>query len=634
MNAWCETNVYFNPSTFDFKKQGITVQRLIDALTVRGLTPVATAGSRNKKQQLVQQLTDFLTSTHTGSGAGSGISSASLTSSSITLNQGFSLSSVVKEQADSEQFKNLVMHTGSAFDAGIAPVIDEGILIHKSVLVVEKSELKSGHFVIGSELSSSTCTADQIAGRLFYLFSLSKVNSDKSVHLHYVDFVTPGGKRPSSIIDANNALHFNVSANRLLIVSISSLLHDHFVSKYGSPRIEADIGTTDAAKLEGMRKHYDNLNGKTILTSIKAAEVSSRLLKTNMVRRMSDNSVLEYIRQTEEIIDIKLEVAWSKLISMGASWDNETTTKLISTSSLLKNTTRLRQIKTLDCILLSGVYVEFLTRGWCRDETDRFSYAGLNLSKFTKSNLSCIDTSKVILAEAVLNLEYFLIFCFGETYDEVTKALWKELQHGDLALTKYSSEYVRYEIESMLGSVFQIVKDSNSSSITTHDITTSTGVRAFIYDQLENVKTKVTIENQLIFVSTIRHTIPHLVPTVPIAVSIAAASQSHPTAPPVPPVQPAPNGGAPPKPTRPCKYFFFHQLGVTDKSSIPVQCTSTNCRYPHTMLSAITVGEAKGYLHSWKQFKGKNGKSKMPQALIDKVTEGIETAAKSSSFKR
>jgi hypothetical protein len=356
--------------------------------------------------------------------------------------------------------------------------------------------------------------------------------------------------------------------------------------------------------MDGMRKYTDSLNGKSFHTFIKASEVPARLLRTNMLRRLSEECVLEYIRQTGEVFDIKLETAWFKLFSMGESWNDES---LHATNpSLLKNTTRLRLIKGLPCAVNNSVYVQFLTSGWCRNSNDQFSYDGVSLQHFSLSDLSDVNLTKTILGDALRHFEFFLVFCFGDSYEGVTKELWDDLQYGNSALQKFSAEFIRYEIEFKLSSSFQVIKDTVYSSVTTHDITSYKGVRNFLKESIESIKKNITIERQL---------------TSQSRRSIAS---------PNPVVSPNPNPPSPSLSLLPCKYFFFNQLGVTDKANKLITCTANTCRYPHMLLSAVTIDTAKIYIEKWKLAKGKNG-MRMPKKLVDKVFSAL--LANAQAFK-
>jgi len=655
MNSWFETIDYFNPDTFDFTKPGVTVKKLSAALSIRGLTP-----NSNKKPAIIKQLRDYLKSTQRSatsssatvnqiSGGGSGIggrpaaagnsavvgsiAAGGSVSSASTLREGFSLASVVKQQSDAEQLKRFLIHSGAAFDSTVVPDTQMGIMIRDSVAVVERKDFRPSHFVIGSELTSSTISADDIANNLFYLFSLSRVNTDSTIDLNYVDFVTQSGKRSSSVINVvQDNFNFSMSAMRLLLVLPTSLLNGSFVQSYGSPQLDAP--TTGDPKRDGMRRGCDHLNGKFFNTSFKIADLPTRLLKTNMIRRLSEHSVLEYVRQTGETIDIKIEIAWSKLISMGESWDDETMCAL--STAPLKNTNRLRQIRNLPCVVSNGAtYVELLTKGWCRNSMEQFSYSGVSLQNFSQANLADVNISKLALSESLRNLECFLIFCFGEVYKDVTKELFDAMLYGDLALTKYSSDFIRFETEFMLYTIFQIIKEAIYSSVTSHDITSSTGVSAFLRDKLKAVILNITIERQLLFISTKRNmlsstNVSQL--TNSITQSVITLSSPTPNTTPNPPPTP---GSTPVSTTgttpRLCRYFFFNQLGVTTKDGNTLyECRVNGCRFPHTALSAITADEAKKYL---KMIKGKNGKGSLPKKLSEKVTEAIERAVVAHLFK-
>ena len=279
--------------------------------------------------------------------------------------------------------------------------------------------------------------------------------------------------------------------------------------------------------------------------------------------------------------------------------------------SLLRNTTRLRQIRSLPCSTNVNIYKEFLTMGWCRNDFQQFSYKGVSLQHFSTFDLSSPNLSKIILSEALQNFEYFLIFCFGEVYKEVTKTLWEDIQYGECAKPKYSTEFVRHQIEFMLSTVFQIIKDTSYLSITTHDITESTGVKKFLQDRLTSVINNVTIEKQLIFFTTRNASL-----TLPFQSSAVVVTG-------LPTVTTAST----------CKYFFFNQLGVTDRQNKVITCTQQNCKFPHSPLSAITETEAKGFITTWQSVRNKSGKPILSKPLLDKVNKQVAHAVQTKSFK-
>ena len=101
MNHWYESDVYFDPDVFDFKRPDITTANVIAALIIRGVVPKVEKHRGNKKRMvLIQQLKDHLNSSRVGGGAvsisggGSGGSSGSgaggSASSSTSKNQGIS----------------------------------------------------------------------------------------------------------------------------------------------------------------------------------------------------------------------------------------------------------------------------------------------------------------------------------------------------------------------------------------------------------------------------------------------------------------------------------------------------------------------------------------------------------------
>ena len=239
------------------------------------------------------------------------------------MHQGLSFTNLIQGQSDTEVLKRFLRDTGANFDSSIVGTTGEGTVIYDSVIVTEKLSFRTDCFVICSTLSSTVLSSDSFAKELFYLFALFKVHSDRSVNLTYVDFVTHTGKRPNTVIEADSNLVLTMSVNRLLTVKSESALHESFVRRYGHPRVQSNSSSPDP-NLDGLRRTMDTLNGKTLHTSIKPKDVPSCLLRTNMLRRLSEHSVLEHIRQTGETIDIQLETAWVRLISMGESWDDDT----------------------------------------------------------------------------------------------------------------------------------------------------------------------------------------------------------------------------------------------------------------------------------------------------------------------
>ena len=614
-DRWYRTDNYFDPDSFNFNGPDVTTENVKAALLIRRIKPDSTkVRGANKLSLLTSQLKEFwitqkstLNTTSITAGGSAGNSIRPTAPSASSLHQGFSLTNLVQGQSNSEILKRHVNESGSNFDSQALGTSVEGIMVYASVSVTEKISFSTGCFVIGSSISSANFTSDSLAAELFYLFSLSKVHGDRSVNLSYVDFVTPSGKRPHSIIDVPTNLVITVSVNRLLTVKPTSALHESFVRSFGLPCLETDTGLLDP-KLDGLRKCLDTLNGKFIYTSIKPKDVPLCLLRTNMLRRLSEQSVIEHIRQTGESIDIKLETAWAKLCSMGESWDDDTSISF--NNSLLNNTTRLRQIRHLPCFIDDTTYVEFLTNGWCRNSAQQFSYDGISLQRFSCSNLSSQPSSKIILSDALKNFEYFLVFCFGEVYDGVTSTLCANIQHGECAKSKFMSEFVRYQIEFMLSTVFQIIKDIAYSVITTHNITEPTGVKKFLQDRLTSVISNVTIEKQLTFFST-RNALLTVTSPSPVG-----------------------SGLSQPPTTKPCRFFFFHQLGVTDNQNKLFTCSHTPCKFSHLPLSSITEIEANGYIKTWRSMKNRlNGKPLLAKPLNDKIDNRMAHAIQTKGFK-
>ena len=614
-DRWYRTNDYFDPDAFNFNGPDVTTENVKAALLIRRIKPDTTkVRGANKLLLLTSQLKDFwiseknnLNTTAVTAGGAAGNSVRPVIVPVSSLHQGFSLTNLVQGQSNSEILKRHVNESGANFDSLVIGTSTEGIMVYNSVSITEKISFSTGCFVIGSTISASNFTSDSLAAELFYLFSLSKIHGDRSINLSYVDFVTSSGKRPHSVIDVPSNLVITMSVNRLLTVKTTSALHEMFVRSFGLPRMESDTGLPDP-KLDGLRKCMDTLNGKYFYTSIKAKDVPLCLLRTNMLRRLSEQSVIEHIRQTGESIDIKLETAWTKLCSMGESWDDDTSVSF--SSSLLTNTTRLRQIRHLPCFIDNTTYVDFLTNGWCRNSTQQFCYDGISLQRFSCTDLSSQSSSKIILSDALKNFEYFLVFCFGEVYDGVTNTLCADIQYGECAKSKFMLEFVRYQIEFMLSTVFQIIKDAVYSVITTHNITESTGVKVFLQDRLTSVISNVTIEKQLTFFNTRNASLTHPSPS-----SVGSSPSPAPT-------------------TKPCRFFFFNQLGITDKQNKIFTCTHKACKFSHMPLSSVTEIEANGYISTWRSMKNRsNGKPLLAKPLNDKIDKSMAKAIQTKSFK-
>ena len=615
-NSWFTTNDFFDPDTFDFNSHNVTTENLKAALIIRGETPDKSKFRGEKKRKiLIEQLKTYLRSNRLGGSVGNSTSSSSsantvnqtntthpttnaANTSNTSQRQGLSLSHWMQKQSNGEEFKKFLHNTGSSYATTSPATTQIGTIVSDSVAILEQKDFVAGQFILASPLPNLSLSADEISSNLFYVFALTKVLESKFIRLEYLDFVTLSGKRPAVIIDEEQGTVMTIMLNRLLAIKLESSLHQMLVDAHGQPHKDAEPVLPDP-KTRGLREYSDSMNGKIILTSNKS-DVPSRLLRTNMIRRLSEDTVLFYIKQTGEEIDIKLDAAWSRLVSMGESMDDTVSAVVKS----LPGTKHLRLIKTLPAANGDATYVELLTVGWCRDRNDRFSYSGVTLQRFTNSDLCQPSTSKVLLGEALTNFQHFLIFCFGESYDGVISNLYTSLHFGKCYELTYSTEFIRYEIERAIADVFYTVKNEFSTSVTKYDITCAVGVRSLLADRLEEVISVVSMERQNWFQSN-KYTIFN---------TVVPAQKISPL--------PSPAGVQ----TQFCKFFFMGALGMKNNKNADYKCTTVTCRFVHAAINTITYEEAKNCLQGWSY-------KVVPAALAGKIQTAIETANKRKLFK-
>ena len=617
MNHWYESDVYFDPDVFDFKRPDITTANVIAALIIRGVVPKVEKHRGNKKRMvLIQQLKDHLNSSRVGGGAvsisggGSGGSSGSgaggSASSSTSKNQGISFNTLVKQHSNRDDFTKLLFSTGASYSSNTPATTLDGEVFEKSVEILEQKDFRPGQFIIASALPDLILQADAISANLFYIFALTKVFIDSSIRLEYINFVTPGAKRPASMIEEEIGSTINVSLPRVLAVKLESVIHQSFVTLNGPPRTEVDPVLPDP-RTRGLKEYADSMNnGKIVFTSNKS-DVPSRLLKTNMVRRISEEDVLNFIKHTGEVVDIKLESAWARLVSMGEALDDDDSTIVSALPGIL----RLRLIRILPAASDCKTYVQLLTDGWCRGVNDKFSYDGVCLQRFTNSNLSQASATKVLLSEALINFQHYLVFCFGNIYFDVASMLCESINYGQCYKLQFSMEYVRYEIEKSITDVFNTIRNEVGKAVTDFDITVAVGVRNLLTSKLTGVISKVTIDRQLLF-QTNRHLI------FPSSTNSSNVSSTNTGA--LPTSSSVQQGSH-------CKYFFMGELGVKDNKKNVFKCTVSACKFTHATVDTMTYTEATQCLDEWKL------KKLVTLSLANKIQSAIESTKKRKAFK-
>jgi hypothetical protein len=183
-------------------------------------------------------------------------------------------------------------NTSRFYDHTTVPVGTEATYVHNSLLPVSNSNITIGMYVLASNAATSASPFDinSLVRHIFYIFKVVQLVSKSNrigmfPVLEYITFVD--NNQTSS---ANDVLvedpNETVELDRPEVVSVIGDLIKHLaIEKVGT-------AVDSSKRLPGVHEYPDDLNGKTITTIIKQ-NVSERLVRTSIIRRMCELDVLD-----------------------------------------------------------------------------------------------------------------------------------------------------------------------------------------------------------------------------------------------------------------------------------------------------------------------------------------------------
>jgi hypothetical protein len=244
---------------------------------------------------------------------------------------------------------------------------------------------------------------------------------------------------------------------------------------------------------------YETINGKKVWHNEKH-NIVDRLRSSVVCRRMTEVDVLNVILTNE--VNLDAGVAWGQLVAMGQQHDMGSGGGKMLTQLLLKNTRRWTHLKKLPAAQSSVAFERAMMGEW--SGPTNFDWSKLSLQDFCREDM-CDDvgdkaTQRVLIGDAMLNWEHFLVFCHGSTFDGITTDVRASVSVGPLSDDSWDAGYIRFLIEGCLFEVFKILRQVSVSdylkAFPTVDISTPMGVRALIMQSFKDIVPTVVQGNK------------------------------------------------------------------------------------------------------------------------------------------
>jgi hypothetical protein len=347
----------------------------------------------------------------------------------------------------------------------------------------------------------------------FDVYTVTSIHDDV-LTLTWLEFI--GRKRLNTLItgNANDVVipTFNMQVPiRLLSVSgdLGDRMHTAWILK--SKQVES---------MEGRGKsHLEHFNGKLVYYLDKN-KLDERLETSRVFRRLVDADMIELITNSVSGIDYDSVRAYKKIGDIGRSMYHDGSSQ-ISSSMMPKGLKLWASVQHLPAMMSVLTITRLYAGGWNGD--DGYDYAHLSLQQFCHESLKAgLNTSnsrlndsdaefKRRIALALLSFELYLMFTCGNLYSNITVALRDFIITGPGAFIHWSSDYVRYEIESLIHRVFRLLSSTSQNAADMNglgDITCATGVRQLFMTRLRGDNLLDTTR-QMHFESTVKNVIEY-----------------------------------------------------------------------------------------------------------------------------
>jgi hypothetical protein len=490
------------------------------------------------------------------------------TTTTSVRSSGLSLSSFMQQSHASTTFQTMLQNTSRFYEHSVLPIGPEAIYVHNSLVLASNSNIKIGMYVLASNaaIHGSPFDINLLVQNVFYIFKVvqlvSKSNRTGTFPVvEYINFVN-NNQTSSSNNTLVEAPDETIELDRSEVVSIVGAM----LKRVATAPVVTSVDSSK--RLSGVHEYPDELNGKTISTIIKN-NVSERLVRTAIIRRMCEVEVLNYLSVNGSVIDIDMRDSFKQLVDMGMQWSQSSTSSLSVTPQL--SNTKLYNLVRATTTINSALYTTLFTDGWAVQNRS-FSYKGITLQSFLSTTFPTSDQStyKTLISRSLQNLETFLVFTCGSSYVDITKNIRQSLDSDLMSKEIFDAGYCRFSIEKMLYEAFSVIKWRKYDAIPQHDLSTSAGVVTYLTDVLSEIITNCSTGNQDYY---FRIEFPKL---------------SQPTAP-----LPSPPAPSPPDSSFHCKFDFLKQIQMKTISNNDYVCTQQPCKFSHSSLQ----GKSKKDMH-------------------------------------
>jgi hypothetical protein len=556
---WFQTSAWADASLLLWNGGNTTSNNLRSKLELLGI--VDTSGNR---KTLFDRLRSWLIEHRPAVAANGEESSSNIDNHADEFN----IEAVIQRRAANAVIQSMLVNTSNQYDSQSVCLTVSGSYLVAGLKVADRSDWKAGDFVLASKLNpTSPFTADQFAATAYVIYRITYVGSI-TIALAYVGF---SKKRER---EWEGEQEFTIPSPMRLLLATAQFDID-LTAKYGA----LQLAKTDAVLLDanaGLKSSVDAFNGKIEYYSNKN-DVEGRMENTRLIRRLCEEQLLAEINGSRKPIDFKPELGWKELTTKGTAWMIKNTRNTQNATANTQNTKAYALIKQLPAAADATTYTALLEHGWARSAiTGEFSYADtVTLQSFVSAPFDGAADhahTKVMLAEALRNVQNYLVFCFGSTYEGVFADVHHMLVTGAFGSEVWSGAYTRYEVESALYQVLSVdartvSKDAYLVTNPGTDISTAAGICAALRLQFRLLAPSADSKLHFTDVASGR-------------LFVAAASKRKVTV-------GGGNAGAAVNAVC-CKYDLCRQLRVKNRLEKIVQCNRVECKLPHIDVSAWT----------------------------------------------
>jgi hypothetical protein len=322
--------------------------------------------------------------------------------------------------------------------------------------------------------------ADEVAGAHFDVYVVRSV-STSSLEVEFLDSV--GKKRP---VDDGRAMGL-IEPVPMRCLIVGGPMESMLLAKYPSCRSgKAEEPDETRPKLST----YESINGKKVFHSEKH-NIVDRLSVSLVCRRMTEMDVLMVILTNDFNLDAC--EAWGKLVAMGRQHDSGSGGGRVIAQLLLTNTKRWTHLKKLPLAKSSMANERAMKGEWSGPQN--FDWSKLSLQDFNKNDMADDigdqASQRILVCEALANLEHFWVFCHGTLFDGVTADLRARVNDGSLSDDSWDAGYIRFLIEGCLFEVFQTLRRVSAGNykklFPSVDISNPPGVREMIAQSFRDI---------------------------------------------------------------------------------------------------------------------------------------------------